>query len=211
MYPESFRFEIVSFSVAEVFEPSDSGETAQLAAFDGIDELGQLEGFEPFDVDADPLLVSEAASATDQKEPPELVRWHGAETKNNDWMTLPSRFTDLALGAADGHRSPLSVLLKQALATDEPFVYQVVFTPKHDWTKEPNVTGATSGWEQRGCEARSSRRQQRLCSEHGRRSDASDTGRIRPSRSAGPSAGRTPAGSLPSTAGWDRAILNSRL
>jgi hypothetical protein len=136
MYPESFRFEIVPFSVAEVFEPSNSGETAQLAAFEGIDELGQLEGFEPFDVDADHLLVSEAASATNEEEPPELVRWHGVETKNNDWMTLLSRFSELALDADDGYRSPLSVLLEQALATDEPFVYQVVFTPKHDWTKD---------------------------------------------------------------------------
>ena len=136
MYPESFRFEIVPFSVAEVFEPSKSGETAQLDAFEGINELGQLKGFEPLDIDADHLLTEAGASDSEEQEPPELVRWHGVETKNNDWMTLLSRFSELALDADDGYRSPLSVLLEQALATDEPFVYQVVFRPKHDWTKD---------------------------------------------------------------------------
>ena len=136
MYPESFRFEIVPFSVAEVFEPSKSGETAQLDAFEGINELGQLKGFEPLDIDADHLLTEAGASDSEEQEPPELVRWHGVETKKNDWMTLLSRFSELALDADDGYRSPLSVLLEQALATDEPFVYQVVFRPKHDWTKD---------------------------------------------------------------------------
>jgi len=47
MYPESFRFEIVPFSVSEVFDPSIDSETGgQLAAFEGIDELDQLDGFE---------------------------------------------------------------------------------------------------------------------------------------------------------------------
>jgi len=136
MYPESFRFEIVPFSVTEVFEPSNLEATAQLAAFEGIDELGQLEGFEPFDVDADHPLVDEESCAFDENNPPELVRWHGVETKNNDWMTLLSRFSELSLDDDDDYRSPLSVLLEQALATDEPFVYQVVFTPKRDWTKD---------------------------------------------------------------------------
>jgi len=152
MYPESFHFEIVPFSVAEVFEPSDSGEATQLAAFEGIDELGQLEGFEPFDIEAAHPLTSESVSDVDEREPPELVRWHGVETKNNDWMTLLSRFSELALDDDDGYRSPLSVLLEQALATDEPFIYQVVFTPKRDWTKDAErhkrnlKMGTTSMW-----------------------------------------------------------------
>jgi len=137
MYPESFRFEIVPFSVRDVFEPSDTQDTARLAAFEGIEELGKLEGFEPFDIDADqPLATVATDTKVDVQAPPEVVRWHGVETKNNDWMTLLSRFSELSLDGDDGYRSPLSVLLEQALATDEPFVYQVVFTPKRDWTKD---------------------------------------------------------------------------
>ena len=137
MYPESFRFEIVPFSVRDVFEPSDTQETARLAAFEGIEELDHLEGFEPFDIDADqPLTTVSADTNADEQAPPEVVQWRGVQTKNNDWMTLLSRFSELSLDDDDGYRSPLTVLLEQALATDEPFVYQAVFTPKRDWTKD---------------------------------------------------------------------------
>ncbi|WP_136602884.1 hypothetical protein [Salinigranum halophilum] len=135
MYPEAFRFEIVPFSVGDVFDPPEAlpAGTNQLAAFEGIDELGQLDGFEVFEETApssDPAVVEQAQMT------PTMARWSGVETKNNDWMTLLSRFSEVTLDSEDAYRSPLSVLLEQALGTDEPFVYQVVFSPKHDWTKE---------------------------------------------------------------------------
>ena len=137
MYPESFRFEIVPFSVSEVFDPTADGETStQLAAFEGIDELDQLDGFELVDGEVHSPLEGETDPALEEAATADLIRWHGVEAKNNDWMTLLSRFSELSLDADDGYRSPLSVLLEQALATDDPFVYQVVFTPKRDWTKD---------------------------------------------------------------------------
>ncbi|MEF8862234.1 MAG: hypothetical protein V5A29_03260 [Haloarculaceae archaeon] len=112
----------------------------RLAAFEGIDELGTLEGFAPVDLEAappiEPLDETEEADEAEDRPLPELARWRGVETKNNDWMTLLSRFNEMAVDGDDAYRSPLSVLLEQSLATDEPFVYQVVFTPKRDWTKE---------------------------------------------------------------------------
>ena len=152
MYPSSFHFEIVPFSTGDVFEPSDSARTAHLAPFEGINELGRLEGFAPVDVDATYSLVPDTEADPDDYGPPELVRWNGVETKNNDWMTLLSRFSELALDDDDGYRSPLSVLLEQALATDEPFIYQVVFTPRYDWTRDAEThkrnlkMGTTSMW-----------------------------------------------------------------
>ncbi|WP_318571279.1 hypothetical protein [Salinigranum marinum] len=135
MYPEAFRFEIVPFSVVDVFDPPGAPPpgTNQLAAFEGIDELGQLDGFEVLDeaVPSTDSVVVEQAQMT-----PAMARWSGVETKNNDWMTLLSRFSEVTLDSEDAYRSPLTVLLEQALGTDEPFVYQVIFSPKHDWTKE---------------------------------------------------------------------------
>ena len=137
MYPESFRFEIVSFAVEAVFDsPSGDEPTPPLAAFEGMDELTGLDGFERFDADGVPPAVGEDEPTLVETDAAHLIRWHGVEAKNNDWMTLLSRFSELSLDADDGYRSPLSVLLEQAIVTDDPFVYQVVFTPKRDWTKD---------------------------------------------------------------------------
>jgi hypothetical protein len=134
MYPESFGFEIVPFAVADVFDPAADLPPAAdaLAAFEGLDDLGQLDGFELTEFDT--VTTAPVPDSVDTE--PALARWGGTETKHNDWMTLLSRFSELALDGDDGYRSPLSVLLEQALGTDEPFVYQVVFSPRRDWTRE---------------------------------------------------------------------------
>jgi hypothetical protein len=143
MYPESFHFEIVPFATTDIFvdDVEPAGATlADLAAFDGIDELVELDGFEPDLLDTAEDTRDESERGTDgDPTPPAMVRWEGVETKNNDWMTLLSQFSEISVDIEDSFRSPLSVLLEQATETDEPFIFQVVFTPRRDWTKEAEV------------------------------------------------------------------------
>ncbi|WP_324665707.1 hypothetical protein [Haloarcula sediminis] len=143
MYPESFHFEIVPFATTDIFvdDVEPAGATlADLAAFDGIDELVELDGFEPDLLDtAEDTGDESRRGANGDPTPPAMVRWEGVETKNNDWMTLLSQFSEISVDIEDSFRSPLSVLLEQATETDEPFVFQAVFTPRRDWTKEAEV------------------------------------------------------------------------
>ena len=143
MYPESFHFEIVPFAPTDIFvdDVEPAGATlADLAAFEDIDELIELDGFEPSLLDtAEDLPRGEKHDTAVDPTPPAMVRWEGVETKNNDWMTLLSQFSEISVDIEDSFRSPLSVLLEQATETNEPFVFQVVFTPRRDWTKEAEV------------------------------------------------------------------------
>ena len=162
MYPESFRFEIVPFTTADVFvDDVESGglSLADLAAFEGIEDLASLDVFESDEFEMsvrEAETISSSESDTDPI-PPAMVRWEGVETKNNDWMTLLSQFSEVSVDIEESFRSPLSVLLEQASETDEPFVFQAVFTPRGDWTKEAEVhkrnlkmgtTGAFSAFKQ---------------------------------------------------------------
>ena len=160
MYPERFRFEIVPFATSAVFvddaEP-DHATLADLESFEGLDELANLEGFDPGlldgvnDSDAPASGPGENDDSVDPT-PPAMVRWGGVETKNNDWMTLLSQFSEVSVDIEEAFRSPLSVLLEQATETDEPFLFQAVFTPRQDWTKAAEThkrnlkMGTTSMW-----------------------------------------------------------------
>ncbi len=152
MYPDTFTFEVASFSPRDAFTRQNErlAGLRALAELEGIEELEGLQGFrrieyaleELHEGDPDGTEESESADhpeASDDEsdmEMPSMVRWVGTEAKNNDWMTLLSRFSEVDLTAEDGYRSPLSVLLEQATGTDEPFVFQAIFSPRRDWTKE---------------------------------------------------------------------------
>lgn len=157
MYPERFRFEIVPFATSAVFvddaEP-DRATLADLESFEGLDELANLEGFDPGLLDGanDPDAPVSGPDEADDPTPPAMVRWGGVETKNNDWMTLLSQFSEVSVDIEEAFRSPLSVLLEQATETNEPFLFQAVFTPRRDWTKEAEAhkrnlkMGTTGMW-----------------------------------------------------------------
>ncbi|MFC7257516.1 hypothetical protein [Haloplanus litoreus] len=72
-----------------------------------------------------------------------MVRWGGVETKNNDWMTLLSQFSEVSVDIEEAFRSPLSVLLEQATETNEPFLFQAVFTPGATGRKRRRPTSET--------------------------------------------------------------------
>ncbi|WP_144262400.1 hypothetical protein [Haloglomus irregulare] len=157
MYPERFRFEIVPFATSAVFvddaEP-DRATLVDLESFEGLDELANLEGFDPglLDGASDSDAPVPGPDDGDDPTPPAMVRWSGVETKNNDWMTLLSQFSEVSVDIEEAFRSPLSVLLEQATETDEPFLFQAVFTPRRDWTKEAEThkrnlkMGTTGMW-----------------------------------------------------------------
>jgi hypothetical protein len=160
MYPERFRFEIVPFATSAVFvdeaEP-DHATLADLESFEGLGELANLEGFDPGLLDGmsdsdGPASGPEENDDSVDPTPPAMVRWGGIETKNNDWMTLLSQFSEVSVDIEEAFRSPLSVLLEQATETDEPFLFQAVFTPRRDWTKAAEThkrnlkMGTTSMW-----------------------------------------------------------------
>ncbi|WP_197428333.1 DUF87 domain-containing protein [Halapricum sp. CBA1109] len=139
MYPDSFRFEVVSFSARDAFTQQSSRMAGlrALAELEGIEEIEGLQGFQPTQQSLDEFIEDEYDDAPEEEgtfDLPAMVRWSGTEAKNKDWMTLLSRFTELEASADTGYRSPLSVLLEQAAGTDDPFVFQAVFTPRHDWT-----------------------------------------------------------------------------
>ncbi|WP_436932028.1 ATP-binding protein [Halosimplex halobium] len=161
MYPESFEFEIVPFNPVAAFS-SDSGNARvggrRIAALEDITDLEHLNGFEdpevfedhdigsgtePTPEEASNELETEGVTLRPEEVPPEkrpsLVRWKGISMKNNDWMTLLRPFSDIAVDRDEQYRSPLSVLLEQAVHTDSPFVFQAIFKPRKDWTKEAEV------------------------------------------------------------------------
>jgi len=161
MYPESFEFEIVPFNPVAAFA-SDSGQAQvggrRIAALDDITDLKHLNGFEdpevfhdhdigsgtaPTPEEASSELETEGVTLRPEEVPPErrpaIVRWNGLSMKNNDWMTLLRPFSDITVDEDDQYRSPLSVLLEQAVHTDDPFVFQAIFKPRKDWTKEAEV------------------------------------------------------------------------
>ena len=141
MYPKRFRFEIVPFATSAVFvddaEP-DHATLTDLESFEGLDELANLDRFDPglLDGASAPDAPVPGPDDGDDPTPPAMVRCGGVETKNNDWMTLLSQFSEVSVDIEEAFRSPLSVLLEQATETDEPFLFQAVFTPRRDWTKE---------------------------------------------------------------------------
>ncbi|MFC7197629.1 hypothetical protein ACFQL4_28270 [Halosimplex aquaticum] len=110
MYPESFHFEIVPFATTDIFvdDVEPAGATlADLAAFEGIDELVELDGFEPDLLDtADDTGDESRRGSNADPTPPAMVRWEGVETKNNDWMTLLSQFSEISVDIEDSFRSP---------------------------------------------------------------------------------------------------------
>ena len=80
MYPERFRFEIVPFATSAVFvddaEP-DRATLADLESFEGLDELANLEGFDPglLDGASDPDAPVPGPDDGDDPTPPAMVRW----------------------------------------------------------------------------------------------------------------------------------------
>jgi len=161
MYPESFEFEIVPFNPVAAFA-SDEGNARvggrRIASLDDILDLENLAGFEDPDVfidhdigrgheptaeEAEEELLKKGVPLRPEEVPtenrPSLVRWKGIASKKNDWMTLLRPFSDIAVDTDDQYRSPLSVLLEQAVHTDDPFVFQATFKPRTDWTSQAEV------------------------------------------------------------------------
>jgi DNA helicase HerA-like ATPase len=161
MYPESFEFEIVPFNSVAAFASDDGNARVggrRIASLDDILDLENLAGFEDPDIfvdhdigqghgptaeEAEEQLLKKGVPLRPEDVPPEkrpsLVRWKGIVSKKNDWMTLLQPFTDIAVDTDDQYRSPLSVLLEQAVHTDDPFVFQATFKPRKDWTSEAEV------------------------------------------------------------------------
>ncbi|QLC35649.1 hypothetical protein EFA46_015425 (plasmid) [Halarchaeum sp. CBA1220] len=161
MYPESFEFEIVPFNPIAAFA-SGSGNAQvggrRIASLEDIGDLERLSGFEDPDLfedhdigrgdgpsaeEADKQLIKKGVplrpeEVTEDKRP-SLVRWKGISSKKNDWMTLLRPFSDIATDNDDQYRSPLSVLLEQAVHSTDPFIFQAVFKPRDDWTSEAEV------------------------------------------------------------------------
>jgi len=161
MYPESFEFEIVPFNPVAAFA-SDNGNAQvggrRIATLDDIGDLERLSGFEdpavfedhdigrgdgPSPEEAEQQLIKKGVPLRPEEVPeekrPSLVRWKGISSKKNDWMTLLRPFSDIATDNDDQYRSPLSVLLEQAVHSDDPFIFQTVFKPRPDWTSEAEV------------------------------------------------------------------------
>ena len=161
MYPESFEFEIVPFNPVAAFA-SDNGNAQvggrRIATLEDIGDLERLSGFEdpavfedhdigrgdgPSPEEAEQQLIKKGVPLRPEEVPeekrPSLVRWKGISSKKNDWMTLLRPFSDIATDNDDQYRSPLSVLLEQAVHADDPFMFQAVFKPRPDWTSEAEV------------------------------------------------------------------------
>ncbi|WP_424016316.1 ATP-binding protein (plasmid) [Halorientalis pallida] len=162
MYPDSFTFEVVSFAVRDAFTRQSNYEAGleALAELEGIEEIEGLQGFQQITTVVDELADDgdvEIEGDEPEFEYPSMVQWAGTEANKNDWMTLLSRFSELEATTEEGYRSPLSVLLEQAAGTDDPFVFQAVFTPRADWTNKAEkhkrnlkmgVNGAGSAFKQ---------------------------------------------------------------
>jgi hypothetical protein len=161
MYPESFEFEIVPFNPVAAFA-TESGNAQvggrRIASLDDISDLENLAGFEdptvftdhdigsgeePTAEEAEVQLIRKGVplrpEEVSEEKRPSLVRWKGIASKKNDWMTLLRPFSDMAVDNDDQYRSPLSVLLEQAVHTNSPFIFQAVFKPRPDWTSEAEV------------------------------------------------------------------------
>ncbi|WP_251344549.1 ATP-binding protein [Haloplanus halophilus] len=161
MYPESFEFEIVPFNPVAAFA-SDNGNAQvggrRIATLEDIGDLERLSGFEdptvfedhdigrgdgPSPEEAEQQLIKKGVplrpEEVSEEKRPSLVRWKGISSKKNDWMTLLRPFSDIATDNDDQYRSPLSVLLEQAVHSDDPFMFQAVFKPRPDWTGEAEV------------------------------------------------------------------------
>ena len=158
MYPESFEFEIVPFNPVAAFDSEDGNARVggrRIASLDDIIDLENLAGFEDPEVFVDHSIGSGHDLSSEQAEEqlvregvplrpeevreekrPSLVRWKGIASKKDDWMTLLRPFSDLAIDSDDQYRSPLSVLLEQAVHTDDPFIFQATFRPRSNWTSE---------------------------------------------------------------------------
>lgn len=158
MYPESFEFEIVPFNPVAAFASEDGNARVggrRIATLDDIIDLENLAGFEdpevftdqgigsgdePSSEEAEEQLIREGVplrpEEVREEKRPSLVRWKGIASKKDDWMTLLRPFSDLAVDNDDQYRSPLSVLLEQAVHTDDPFIFQTIFKPRSDWTSE---------------------------------------------------------------------------
>ncbi|MDS0261977.1 hypothetical protein NDI56_21450 [Haloarcula sp. S1CR25-12] len=158
IYPESFEFEIVPFNQVAAFASNDGNAQVggqRIAALDDIEDLERLDGFadpsvfehheigggnEPTPDEAEQSLHLDGVPLRPREVPPEkrpaIVQWEGVPRKGLDWMTLIQPFSDIDMDVNDQYRSPLSVLLEQAVHTDDPFVFQAVFSPRKDWTDE---------------------------------------------------------------------------
>jgi len=161
MYPESFEFEIVPFNPVAAFASSNGNAQVggrRIATLEDIGDLERLSGFEDPSVfedhnisggdglspeEAEQQLLKKGVPLRPEEVPeerrPSLVRWKGISSKKNDWMTLLRPFSDIATDNDDQYRSPLSVLLEQAVHSDDPFMFQAVFKPRPDWTSEAEV------------------------------------------------------------------------
>ncbi|AXG11958.1 helicase HerA domain-containing protein [Haloplanus rubicundus] len=158
MYPESFEFEIVPFNPVAAFASEDGNARVggrRIATLDDIVDLENLAGFEDPEVFTDEEIGSGNEPSSKEAEEqlnregvplrpeevseenrPSLVRWKGISSKKDDWMTLLRPFSNLSVDRDDQYRSPLSVLLEQAVHTDDPFIFQTIFKPRSDWTRE---------------------------------------------------------------------------
>jgi len=158
MYPESFEFEIVPFNPVAAFASEDGNARVggrRIATLDDIVDLENLAGFEDPEVFTDEEIGSGNEPSSKEAEEqlnregvplrpedvsdenrPSLVRWKGISSKKDDWMTLLRPFSNLSVDRDDQYRSPLSVLLEQAVHTDDPFIFQTIFKPRSNWTRE---------------------------------------------------------------------------
>ncbi|WP_254824937.1 ATP-binding protein [Haloglomus halophilum] len=161
MYPESFEFEIVPFNPVAAFATENGNAQVggrRIASLDDIGDLERLAGFEdptvfedhaigsgdgPTTEEAEEQLIAKGVPLRPEEVPaaarPSLIRWKGISSKKNDWMTLLRPFSDMAVDNDDQYRSPLSVLLEQAVHSNDPFMFQAVFKPRDDWTSEAEV------------------------------------------------------------------------
>lgn len=127
LYPDSFQTEIVEFSLMK-------------ALHEQLEHRVALESANP-DREQEELPVVKEDSLSDNEyrgsENPHVIRWDGKGNRRNDWMTPLKRFSqrEQIEDPDQTHRSPLAALLEVMSDSPYPAGFQVLFTPREDWSK----------------------------------------------------------------------------
>jgi DNA helicase HerA-like ATPase len=128
LYPDSFSISRVDFSITE-------------ALYQELEDHVALESANP-DSNDDSLPVKKDDSidldAYRGARTPHIIQWLGTEKRRQDWMTTLQRFSNREeLEDIDqSHRSPLSSLIEVLSKSEYPAGYQVLWTPREDWSSK---------------------------------------------------------------------------
>jgi len=128
LYPDSFSISRVDFSITE-------------ALYQELEDHVALESANP-DSNDDSLPVKKDDSidldAYRGARTPHIIQWLGTEKRRQDWMTTLQRFSNREeLEDVDqSHRSPLSSLIEVLSKSEYPAGYQVLWTPREDWSSK---------------------------------------------------------------------------